>query len=173
MTQFVIPLCPSILDPCHMILNITRKGKLIFHKKYLADQKSGYIITTPNCWAMSVFPGAHAALLHRRTADIHVQDPHLLSHGGVQCLLRARWHRIHDQAAALTRVKAQRQRGLEHVTISSMTIRRKVAYAIVVYNQVVPGEGPCFIRTNYPISKAPGPRAPPITTSDNLWSVIL
>ena len=51
-----------------------------------------------------------------------------------------------------------RQLGLAHKPTDSMTIRRKVAYASMVYKQVVLGQGPGFIRTSFPI-KAPGPRA--------------
>ena len=54
-----------------------------------------------------------------------------------------------------------RQLGFAHVTIDSMTTRRKVAYASMVFKQVVLGEGSGFIRITFPI-KAAGPL---ITTS--------
>ena len=51
-----------------------------------------------------------------------------------------------------------RQLGLTGFAIDSMATRRKVAHTSMLYKQVVLGEGPDFIRTNFPV-KAPGPRA--------------
>ena len=50
-----------------------------------------------------------------------------------------------------------RQLGLSHVTIDSIATRRKVAHASMMYKQTVLGEGPDFIRANFP-TQAPGPR---------------
>ena len=46
----------------------------------------------------------------------------------------------------------------KHRALDSITTGRKVAYATMVYRQVVLGEGPRFLRTNFPV-KAAGPRA--------------
>ena len=48
--------------------------------------------------------------------------------------------------------------GLSHRAVDSITTRRKVAYATIVYEQVVLGERPGFLRANFLI-KAAGPRA--------------
>ena len=50
-----------------------------------------------------------------------------------------------------------RQLGLNHRPIDSLETRQKVAFMCMVYKQVVLGEGPNFIRDNFPI-KPPGPR---------------
>lgn len=51
-----------------------------------------------------------------------------------------------------------RQLGLAHKEIDTLATRRKVAYASMVYKQIVMNSGPGFIRENFPIKPTP-PRA--------------
>ena len=67
----------------------------------------------------------------------------------------------HADNASLTKLQSfqeytLRQLGLAGFSIDSMTTRRKVAYTSMLYKQVVLGEGPGFIRANFPV-KAPSP----------------
>ena len=54
-----------------------------------------------------------------------------------------------------------RQMGLSHKAVDSITTRRKVTYATLIYKLIVLGEGPGFLHANFPI-KARRPTCPSV-----------